>query len=269
MIGFAVLLVACGDDDDASNICVKACDGGTRDGAVGPGGGGGSSAGAGGRGGAGASGRGGSGGTAPAADAGMEPEPPTNPLPMNGDQLSVCDAPADCDKDFGCYDLGPGQGFCTRTCKGDKDCKDIAGATYSCSDDGLCEVDCSGGPPGVDKCPEGLVCTQVSGPGPGGIQSRCKYSASAGTNGNAFSACSLPADCDDGLQCVGAFLTVPGYCTHACTAVAECSERPASGTVVPSCMANACVLSCAGDRDGCPTGMACVETPLFSQCAYQ
>jgi hypothetical protein len=203
------------------------------------------------------------------ADAGMGSESATMPLPMTGDQLSVCSQPSDCDPGFGCYDVGPGQAFCTLECTADKDCKGIAGAVYSCSADGMCEVDCGGGPPGVDKCPEGLVCMQVSGPGPGGARNRCKYSASAGTNGNAYSACSVPEDCDDGLQCVGAFLTIPGYCTHACTDISECTEQPSTGAITPSCLATACVLSCADDPTGCPDGMVCVETPLFSQCAYQ
>jgi hypothetical protein len=295
MVALAVVLVACGDDDDTpSESCGTACDGGSRDAAVSPVGAGGASAGAGGRGGSGAGGRGGSGGTTPAADASTDPDPTDSdagagpadaatadpdastdpdssvmPLPMTGDQLSVCDEPSDCDMGFGCYDVGPGQGFCTTVCEEDKDCKDLDGADYSCSDDGLCEVDCGRGPPGAEKCPEGLVCLQVSGPGPGGVRNRCKYSASAGTDGDAFSACSLPEDCDDGLQCVGALLTIPGYCTHACTAAAECSAKPSSGSIEPSCMADTCVLSCAGNADGCPTGMACIETPLFSQCTYE
>jgi hypothetical protein len=192
------------------------------------------------------------------------------PLPMTGEQLAVCTQPSDCDPGLGCYDAaGPGQAFCTSECKADKDCADLKGADYSCSPDGLCEVDCGGGPPGADKCPNGLVCLQVSGPGPGGIRNRCKYSTSAGTNGNAFSPCSLPEDCDDGLQCLGAFLTVPGYCTHACTETADCTMQPGSGAISASCLANTCVLSCEADRTGCPDSMTCVETPLFSQCAYQ
>jgi hypothetical protein len=193
MIAFAVLLVACGDDDDdAASTCGNACDGGTRDGAVPSGGTGGSRAGAGG-GGSGTSGRGASGGSGPAADAstgdpdpidgdggdadgstagpdaGMDPEPP-----MTGDQLSVCGEPSDCSMGLGCYELGPGQGFCTRTCESDKDCKSIAGAEYTCSDEGLCEVDC-GKRPEADNCPEGLVCSEISGPGAGGISNRCTY----------------------------------------------------------------------------------------------
>jgi hypothetical protein len=290
----ATMLLACGDDDDdAAARCADgaaACPDQGRDGGA-AGGGGAAGVDAGGRDRDGGAGRGGaSGSSAPARDGGggaasgddaggedptagrdasTDPEPPTMPLPMTGDQLSLCSAPSHCDMGFGCYDEGPGRAFCTAVCEVDKDCKDIAGATYTCSDNGLCEVDCGGGPPGVEKCPDGLVCMLVSGPGPGGVRNRCKYSVSAGTSGEAFSPCSLPADCDEGLQCVGSFLTIPGYCTHACTETSECSAQPSSGAIEASCMVNACVLSCVDDPDGCPAGMACVETPLFSQCAYQ
>jgi hypothetical protein len=213
---------------------------------------------------------GGPGDAATASDAAMEPEPTTMPLPMTGEQLAVCTQQSDCDPGLGCYDAeGPGRAFCTRECTVEKDCADLKDADYTCSPDGLCEVDCGGGPPGVDRCPEGLVCMQVSGPGPGGIRNRCKYSTSAGTSGAAFSPCSVPEDCADGLQCLGAFLTVPGYCTYACTKTADCTTQPSSGAISASCLANTCVLSCEADMTGCPDGMTCVETPLFSQCAYQ
>jgi hypothetical protein len=202
-----VLVVACGDDDDGSAAtCTTDCDGGIRDSAITTGGGG-SRADAGGQGGTSATGKGGSGGTAPAADASSgDPDPggsdggssdgsvpgspgdrdanvEPDPLPMTGDQLSVCGAPADCDMNFGCYDVGPGRGFCTAVCENDNDCKEIDGADYSCSADGLCEVECGGGPRGSERCPEGLVCTQVTDTGPGGLRNRCKYPASPGADG--------------------------------------------------------------------------------------
>ena len=202
-------------------------------------------------------------------DSGTNMKPEVMPPPMTGDQLSICDEPSDCNPDLGCYTAGPGRGFCTRTCQDHVDCTDLGGANYTCSDDGLCEIDCSGGPPGVEKCPEGLICVQISGPGTGGVRNRCKYPASAGTSGDPFSACSVSAECDDGLECVGAFLTIAGYCTHACTESNECTERASSGTIEPACQTNVCALDCSADPEGCPDGMTCVETPLFSQCTYE
>ena len=111
---------------------------------------------------------------ADAGSAAIDSGDPTRP-PRAGAQLSLCDEPSDCDADLSCYDTGPGQGFCTRTCKGDADCVELEGADYTCSADGLCEIDC-GGPAGGEKCPEGLICVQISGSGgAGGVRKRCNY----------------------------------------------------------------------------------------------
>jgi len=185
-----------------------------------------------------------------------------------GDQLAACTGDDACDPELGCYDDGPGTGFCSARCEDDTDCADIDGAEYTCSEGGLCEIRCEPGPEGALACPEGTTCTQVSGPGPGGLQLRCKYPAVAGS-GEAYAACLMPDDCDDGLECVGALLAIPGYCTQSCEESAECAMQPSSGSIEPSCELNTCVLACADDPEGCPDGMTCVETPLFSGCAYQ
>jgi hypothetical protein len=150
---------------------------------------------------------------------------------------------------------------------------DLAGAEYTCSDDGLCEVQCEN-LEDRDSCPEGLSCTLVSGPGPGGFQFRCKYSENAGQSGSgeAWSACLAAGDCDDGLECVGAFGPIPGYCAQACAESAECTAEPDSGDIEPTCeqigptpSARACALDCSGDAEGCPDDMVC---GFGSRCVY-
>ena len=197
-------------------------------------------------------------------DAGTMEPPPGQP-PKDGDQLSLCAKPADCDKDLGCYMVGRGQGFCTAKCDTDEDCEMLEGAEYTCSPEGLCKIDCRSTPPSAAQCPEGLLCMPVSEPGAGRIEQGCKYPASAGTDGRAYSACSAPADCMEGLQCTAAAgASMPGHCSPACMRAAEC-RRPRTGTIVPSCEAELCVLSCADAPEGCPDGMSCVAT----RCAYQ
>jgi len=271
----------CGDDDQLGE-----CDcSGESSGGSGRGGDGGSGARSG------AGGRGGSGGTAgssspdagtdaSASDAGAMPDgggdamtmadaatPPDagTTLPTNGDQLSVCEDDDDCDDGFECYDEGPGQHFCTQICEDETDCMDLSGATYTCSEAGQCEVVCEN-LQDAESCPDGLSCTMVSGPGPGGFQFRCKYSENAGQSGGgeAWSACLLADDCNDGLQCFGAFGPVPGYCAQSCAESVDCSEQPESGDVEPTCEPagpppgnNVCALDCSADPEACPDDMIC------------
>lgn len=71
---------------------------------------------------------------------------------------------------------------------------DLSGATYTCSDDDLCEVECDSFQD-TTSCPEGLTCMQVGGPGPGGFGFRCKYSETAGqAGGEIYGACSGTED---------------------------------------------------------------------------
>jgi hypothetical protein len=193
-------------------------------------------------------------------------------LPMDGEQLAVCTDEQDCDDGLGCYAEGGGQDFCTATCSNDDDCQGLGGAEYTCSDDGLCEVVCAVGD--SSSCPEGMTCLQTSGPGPGGLQFRCKYSTAAGSAGGAFDPCSTGADCEDGLQCVGAFAAIPGYCTGECEDTDECTEQPSSGSIEPTCIGTTplpaspsmCLLDCSDDADGCPDDMTC---GIGGRCTYQ
>jgi hypothetical protein len=208
-------------------------------------------------------------------DAGQSADGGGSELPTDGDQLAVCEEDGDCGDDLACYDPGPGQHFCTRTCAETADCAQLTGAEYTCSDDGLCEVRCEN-VLDTESCPDGLSCTLVRGPGggQGGPQFRCKYSENAGQTGDgeAWSACLAPDDCDDGLECVGAFGPIPGYCTQACEESDECSEEPESGDIEPTCgqvgpmpSATACVLDCSDDAEGCPDDMMC---GIGERCVY-
>jgi hypothetical protein len=55
----------------------------------------------------------------------------------------------------------------------------------------------------------------------------------------------------------------------------DCSEKPSSGSITPSCATisagrgnmmetKLCVLSCLDKKDGCPDGTTCVEGPRAS-----
>lgn len=197
------------------------------------------------------------------------------PLPTDGDQLALCETGTDCNMGYECYTTGGGKDFCTKTCDMSDDCQGLAGSdSYTCSNNGLCEIECD--PQDANSCPERFVCLQVGGAGPIGSQYRCKYSQNAGEgDGAAFSKCNVEAECNDGLDCVGAdsLSSNPGYCSHACNDIGDCTEQPSSGSAQVLCATSvfppvpgseSCVLDCSGDADGCPDAMACT----FSRCEY-
>ena len=198
-----------------------------------------------------------------------EPDPPSE----DGDQLSVCTRRNDCAKDLGCYAVGPGRGFCTARCDTDRDCEALAGAEYTCSSEGLCKIDCRRAGPSDEMCPDGLLCTMLVEPGmpmgdpgmPPAERLGCQYppAADPGANpesdGRTFSACSVADACNDGLQC-----TAAGYCSPTCDRPADC-KRPRSGSIVPTCEEQRCVLSCGDKPEGCPNGMTCVD----AHCTYR
>ncbi|HMI90611.1 MAG TPA: hypothetical protein VK509_04570 [Polyangiales bacterium] len=245
----------------------------------------GASSGSGGRGGA------GSGGSTPAQDSGTpepeadagddeEPMPPSDPmLPMDGNQLAVCDNDRDCNMNLGCYGAGSG-GFCTRACEQEQDCADLPGATYHCGGSGLCSVVCENADDDA-SCPPGLECTQRGGGGDGngggGDAFRCLYpEAPAEPEGMPFAQCEGGGSCMDGLQCLGDNMGQPGFCSHACTPQnSDCSDVPApSGTIAATCVPQTpeqgvCALNCEAMPAGCPAGMQCVEQGFFQLCLYR
>jgi hypothetical protein len=272
----------CGADGELS-ACDCGGDGGTA-GSGGRGGSGGSSAGRGGSSGAGSGGTtpvpdGGT--TDPEADAGDDPMtmPPPDPmLPMDGNQLAVCDNDRDCNMNLGCYSPESG-GFCTRTCEQEQDCADLPGATYHCGQSGLCSVECENADDDA-SCPPGLECTQRGdgdgGGNGGGDAFRCLYpEAAPEPGGTAFAQCE-GGSCMDGLQCLGDNMGQTGFCSHDCTPEdSDCSDVPApSGTIAATCVPQTpeqgvCALNCEAMPAGCPTGMQCVEQGFYMLCLYR
>jgi len=263
-------------------------------GTSGSGGRGGSSSGSGGassgRGGSGGAGSGGStptqdGGTDPEADGGSDEEPtmpPTDPmLPMDGNQLAVCDDDRDCNMNLGCYSPESG-GFCTRVCEQEQDCAALPGAIYHCGQSGLCSVECMNADDDA-SCPPGLECTQRGGGGDGnggggGDAFRCLYPEAADPEpaGTPFAQCQGGGECMDGLQCLGDNMGQPGFCSHDCTPQdSDCSDVPApSGTIAPTCVPQTpeqgiCALNCEAMPAGCPAGMQCVEQGFYQLCLFR
>jgi hypothetical protein len=312
----ACVTFSCGDDDDDGERCpADAAAGievpcgcpGSRTGTATCGadgelsacdcGGDGGTAGSGGRGGSGGSsnaGRGGSSGagsggttpvqdggtTDPEADAGDDPVtmPPPDPmLPMNGNQLAVCDNDRDCNMNLGCYGPESG-GFCTRACEQEQDCADLPGATYHCGQSGLCSVECENADDDA-SCPPGLECTQRGGGDGGGNGDafRCLYpEAAPEPEGMAFAQCEGGGSCMDGLQCLGDNMGETGFCSHDCTPEdSDCSDVPApSGTIAATCVPQTpeqgvCALNCEAMPAGCPAGMQCVEQGFYMLCLYR
>jgi hypothetical protein len=314
---FACVLFSCGDDDDdvakdcpgdaaagttvtcscsgartGTATCgadgrVSACDCDSDAGTAGTGGRSGSGGSSAGRGGSSTAGSGGStpaqdsGATDPDEDGGSEPEPmtPVEPtLPMNGNQLSVCDSDRDCNMNLGCYNPDSG-GFCSRVCEQDQDCADLPGAMYHCGQSGVCSVECENADDDA-SCPAGLECSQRADGGGGGggpASFRCLYPETpAEPAGTPFSLCEGGGECMDGLQCLGDNMGQPGFCSHACTPEnSDCSDVPApSGTIAPTCVPQTpeqgvCALDCEAMPAGCPTGMQCVEQGFYMLCMFR
>lgn len=294
----ALVITACsGDDEEAPAGCGDAAvctDGGagTSGGSGGTGGGG--SGGTGGTGGmgttggmGGAGGTGGTGGSDPDDDGGVMPgdgdgdgdaSVPTQPLPDDGNQASVCENGTDCNQGLDCYNAGAqGQGFCSATCEEDMDCESIAGATYRCSmSTGVCIVECEG-EDDTESCPDQMVCVNTAGFGGGGgggmASYRCKYPDAPPPEGTAqaFEACSMEEPCVDGLVCNGGGFGGSGYCTAECELPAgDCSSvADAAGDLTAECTMGfggpggggaRCTIDCSENEDGCPEGMTCIST---------
>jgi hypothetical protein len=217
------------------------------------------------------------------------------PLPMDGNQLSVCTmAQGDCNRGFACYSpVGAGQGFCSKVCNMDSDCAGLAptGTKYSCPPAGgpggtrVCEIACMN-TMDTTTCPKDMACmvsgmTGGGGPGGGGGMSTyaCKYTATAGMppgTAKEWESCMRTSECLADLTCVGgtpAFgMTAarPGHCSKSCMMTADCTNKPSGGTINPTCVqsglgmtggpAMVCALNCAMAMMACPTGMSCVAS---------
>src|SRR5207248_3014143 len=114
--------------------------------------------------GGGTSGQSGSGGTGSSGTSGGTGG--ASSLPMDGNQLTVCNNAVDCNRGFNCYGGGQYSGYCTKSCMMASDCTTLGGGyTYTCTQN-LCVLSCTG----MDdtNCPSGMTCQQVTGfGGPG------------------------------------------------------------------------------------------------------
>jgi hypothetical protein len=249
--------------------------------------------------------------TAPATDGGGSSDAPVVPLPKDGNQLAVCTSGVDCNMGLDCYNTaGPSQGFCTKVCGSDDDCKGLSGGTYACQmPQGACAITCAGADDA--SCPAQMTCQQIGagfggfgsggfgagfgtggfgggpfgtggfGGGTGGVGAapaasfQCTYPDGAGiTKAAAWGECTsmTSADCESGAVCSGitASPSGTGYCSPTCMSDDDCSAKPASGAITPTCIAAGgfggapqmrCVLDCTTNTDGCPSGMSCVPQP--------
>jgi len=228
---------------------------------------------------------------------------PVVPLPKDGDQLAVCASGVDCNMGLDCYNTaGPSQGFCTKVCATDDDCKGVSGGAYTCQlPQGVCAIKCTG--TDDTNCPAQMACQQIGGGGgfgtggfggppfgtggfgggTGGVGApapaanfQCTYPEGAGiVKAAAWEPCMsmTSADCKTGAVCsgIGANQGGSGYCSPTCMTNDDCTAKPASGAIMPTCVSATgsfggapqmrCVLDCASNSDGCPTGMSCV-TPM-------
>jgi hypothetical protein len=192
-------------------------------------------------------------------------------LPHNGEKISVCYGPDDCNgDDLTCYAaFGTAPGVCTEDCKEDADCAPIGGLAATCSSDGQCRVDCTGAGKGDGACPANMECGDVSNRFAGASLTpsyRCVYPADAGSNSvKLYGKCDRShgaGDCQGALSChtPSAPFTTPsgaGYCTESCEKETEC-QVPAGTTSVPLCTeGGACEFDCSGGGATCPQGMNC------------
>jgi hypothetical protein len=230
-------------------------------------------------GGAGASGKGGAAGNSGAAGS-------TSTLPNDGNQLALCTmAQGDCNKGYACYSPGTafssGRGFCSKICTMPSDCDGLApsGAKYMCPTGNgthVCEISCTGTDDTM-SCPSNMTCQQTAGGGGGAAGQNmpvyhCKYPLEESA---AWGPCQDGTHkCGPNLTCNGAGFNRPGHCAQSCMMDGDCSDKPSSGSIAPTCATIApargmtpavkqCVLSCLDAKDGCPDGLMCVNGPTI------
>jgi hypothetical protein len=202
-------------------------------------------------------------------------------IKLDGSRLAGCLASADCKNDLVCYGAITSStmataGFCTDACNADPTadpfaagnlCPDISGQAASCSPEGQCRIDCTGGGSGDGKCPTGMECRDTD-PNEMRMTFRCAYpigTKAAGSRKKLWDECNpahVDADCESPNICVasGTGQNRRGFCSAPCTMDGECSA-PSGATARPLCAASleACSLDCA-DGASCPRGMDCIDT---------
>jgi hypothetical protein len=224
-------------------------------------------------------------------------------------------AQGDCNKGLACSlsanALAESRNYCSKICETDDDCAGVtpSSAKYTCSTGGgtkMCQIACTGSD---DKsCPESMLCMQTgvtveraaTGGSGGAAEPRAGAGGANGGNGNgnangngrsvvAVYHCNYPLitspiwgpcqdgqhQCDKDAVCYGGAADRAGVCTKNCTMDGDCSEKPSSGSITPSCAtirpargnmmeSKLCVLSCLDMKDGCPDGTTCVDGPRTS-----
>jgi hypothetical protein len=232
------------------------------------------------KGGSGAAGKGG------AAGSGSGAAGSTSTLPDDGNQLALCTmAQGDCNKGYACYSpatiFSSGRGFCSKICTMASDCDGLApsGIKYECPTGNgthVCEIPCTGTDDTM-SCPSNMTCQQTAGGGGGAAgQStavyHCKYPLE---ESGAWGPCQDGTHkCGPDLTCNGAGLNRAGHCAQSCMMDSDCSEKPSSGSISPTCATisaargmtpavKLCVLSCLDAKDGCPSDLMCVNGPTM------
>jgi hypothetical protein len=313
----AVTGAGCGDDDTPA----KANDAGAADSGKASGATAGKSSGSGDKAGSGAAagsggskssssssaGTGGSSGSK-AGSAGSTQSGSTN-LPSDGNQLSLCTmAQGDCNKGLACYApanaFSTGRGFCSKLCTMDSDCDGLTptSSKYTCQAGNgtrVCELVCSG--TDDTSCPSNMQCVQTAAASGGGPGPTAGSGGSGGSGGRAASfRCKYPLEtsqafgpCDDaihacaeGLVCNVSGGMRSGFCSKDCEMDSDCSDKPSSGSITPTCAmitaargntkaVKRCVLSCLDAKDGCPQGQMCIDGPMgmnmmpsYARCGY-
>jgi hypothetical protein len=239
---------------------------------------------------------GGTGGSSTPPTGGGAASGATQPLPMDGNQLAVCRSAVECNIGLTCYTtFAASRGFCTKVCATNNDCTGLTGGTYTClPGQGVCVIECSG--TNDTSCPAQMACVDTGGGfgfpagGTGGASAmddagasagsfHCTYPQGAGVEKQpAWNKCTMlnSVDCETGLVCseiISPTLSGIGHCTQTCMTNTDCSARPSSGTIDPTCAMVGgfggpgggtpqmrCVLDCSMRPDGCPTGMTCAQS---------
>jgi hypothetical protein len=209
-------------------------------------------------------------------------------IKLDGSRLAGCFSNADCKNELVCYgaitnSMMATAGFCTNACDADDPfaaeaiCPAILDQPASCSPEGQCRVDCTGGGNGNGKCPSGMECRDTD---PDGMRVayRCTYpiGTARGTK-KLWDECNPAhgaADCATPNECVpfGTGQNRRGYCSAPCTNDGECMA-PAGATARPICAASleACSLDCSAGAT-CPKGMECIDTTpgeqVTQRCRY-
>jgi hypothetical protein len=208
-----------------------------------------------------------------------------NVIKRDGSRLAGCFTDADCKNGLVCYgaiteSMMATAGFCTDACQADDPfaanavCPKILDQPASCSPEGQCRVDCTGGGNGNGKCPSGMECRDID-TSEMGVAFRCAYPIGAGRGAKKlWDECSPAhgdADCESAQVCVpfGTGQNRRGYCSAPCTMDGEC-KAPAGASARPICAASleACSLDCT-DGATCPKGMECVNTTPGNQVAMR